>query len=268
MLYLLCRVSQADLIKGKNSSQMVFKLTKSTAGNAAKMVVTPDFSYQIVRSRRRSISIEVRAAQVVVRAPMAVAERELHGFVREKSAWVVQKIVAQQLHQASIPKRNYVDASELPFMGQVLRLSIEAGASAQVARVGANLQVYLSRRSRLAEEEQARRLVSVWYQEQALAILTVRTQALCARMGLQCTAVTIKATRSKWGHCTSRGAIQYNWQIILAPLAIVDYLVAHEVCHLRYHDHSPAFWQLVASVCPSYRADRAWLRQHGARLVL
>lgn len=247
---------------------MVFKLTKSASDGATKNLAIPDFSYQIVRSRRRSISIEVRAAQVVVRAPMAVAERELHGFVREKSAWIVQKIVAQQLHQASIPKRAYVTASELPFMGQTLRLLIEPGASACVARVDANLHVYLSRRSRLAEEEQARRLVSVWYQEQALAILTARTHALCVRMGLKCSAVTIKATRSKWGHCTSRGAIQYNWQIILAPLAIVDYLVAHEVCHLRYHDHSPAFWQLVASVCPSYRVDRAWLRQHGAQLVL
>ena len=180
----------------------------------------------------------------------------------------MQKIVAQQQHQATIPERSYVNASELPFLGRTLSVSIEHGLSASVVRAGDILQVCLSRRSRLADEEQARRLIYVWYQEQALALLTERTRALCARMGLRCSAVTIKATRSKWGHCTSLGAIQYNWQIILAPEAIVDYLVAHEVCHLRYHDHSPAFWQLVASVCPTYSTDRAWLRKQGVQLVL
>jgi predicted metal-dependent hydrolase len=232
------------------------------------------FDYQIIRSsRRRSISIEVRAGSVSVRAPITVAERDLHHFVREKSAWIARKIVEQKQQQRVIPQRCYETGCELPYLGRSLVLSLEYAASAKVSLWcdddgQEHLRVNLSRRSRLAPNEQARRLVAHWYQEQALTLLTRRTHILSSAMGLRCTAVTIKATRSKWGHCTSRGAIQYNWQIILAPSGIVDYLVAHEVCHLRHPNHSPQFWELVASVCPSFYSDRAWLKSQGASLTL
>lgn len=246
----------------------MFTLIKPIAEVKQPPLALP-FSYQIVRSsRRRSISIEIKAAEVVVRAPVRVPERELHHFVREKSAWIVKKIAEQQQHLDSLPRRTYFAGSEFPYLGRTLRLSLAAAASASVALVDDCLQVCLSSRSRLAPQEQARRLIYVWYQQQAVSILTARTSALAAQMGLRCSAVTIRATRSKWGHCTSRGAIQYNWQIILAPETIVDYLVAHEVCHLRHPNHSPVFWQLVASVCPAYESERAWLRAQGARLVL
>lgn len=246
----------------------MFKLSKPVAGAQSASSEQP-FSYQIVRSpRRRSISIEVKAAEVMVRAPMRVPERELHKFVQEKKRWIMQKIAAQQQHLASLPQRTYVSGSDFPYLGKTLIVSLDMAASAAVECVDNCLLVRLSSRSRLAQEEQVRRLIYAWYQQQALAILTVRTQALAAQMGLRCNAVTIKTTRSKWGHCTSRGAIQYNWQIILAPEAIVDYLVAHEVCHLRHPNHSAAFWQLVASVCPTYESDRLWLRTHGAHLML
>lgn len=232
------------------------------------------FDYQIIRSsKRRSISIEVKAGSVSVRAPMTAAERDLHSFVREKSIWIARKIVEQKQRQPMTPARCYENGCEFPYLGRSLVLSLEYAASAKVTLLSDDdgqeqLCVYLSRRSRLAPDEQARRLVANWYQEQALTLLTQRTRMLTANMGLRCTAITIKATRSKWGHCTSRGAIQYNWQIILAPSEIVDYLVAHEVCHLRHPNHSPAFWQLVASVCPSYYSDRAWLKTQGISLML
>lgn len=246
----------------------MFKLIKPATGIRQSSLLLP-FSYEIVRSpRRRSISIEVRAAEVVVRAPMRVPERELHDFVREKSRWIVQKIAAQQQHIDSLPRRTYSAGSVFPYLGRTLTLSLVMAASASVELIDDCLRVGLSSRSRLAPEEQARRLIYVWYQQQALSILSARTSALTLQMGLRCSAVTIRATRSKWGHCTSRGAIQYNWQIILAPEAIVDYLVAHEVCHLRHPNHSSAFWQLVASVCPTYEKDRAWLKARGAHLVL
>ena len=107
-----------------------------------------------------------------------------------------------------------------------------------------------------------------WYHQQAQDILTQKTEQLTRQMGLKYQQVIIKATRSKWGHCTSRGVIQYNWHILLAPEAIVDYLVAHEVSHLRHHNHSSEFWSLVASVCPDYQALRQWLKRQGACLVL
>jgi predicted metal-dependent hydrolase len=229
-----------------------------------------EFEFSIARSaRRRSISIEIRQAQVVIRAPNGVAESILLKFLNQKAAWVRAKIQEQQQALAALPQaRTYQQGSQIPFMDETLTLVLGRGNRGAVARVDNQLHLLLSARSRLDDETQIRQLLERWYQQQALNLLTQKTRALCARMGLECSQVTVRATRSKWGHCTSRGAIQYNWQILLAPEAIVDYLVAHEVSHLRHHNHSADFWALVASVCPTFKADRAWLKAEGARLCL
>lgn len=238
-----------------------------------KSIPTPaelGFEFNIARSpRRRSISIEIRNARVVVRAPMGVAQSMLMSFLQEKAAWVRVKIIEQQQALALQPEpRCYEQGSQVPFMGETLTLVLGRGSRAAIARIDQQLHLILSPRSRLDDEAQIRQLLSRWYQQQALKVLTDKTRQLAQSMGLVCTQVSIKATRSKWGHCTSRGAIQYNWQILLAPEAIVDYLVAHEVSHLRHHNHSADFWALVASVCPTFKVDRAWLKSEGASLSL
>ena len=228
------------------------------------------FAFQILRSaRRRSVSIQVHRGQVSIRAPLGVSEAWLVDLLHQKQAWVRRKLAEQQLHLA-VPdeSREYRTGSELAVMDETLRLVLGQGAQAAVARVGDELHLILSNRARQPQQVQIRALLSRWYQQQALALLSAKTRALCARMGLICSQVSVKATRSKWGHCTSAGAIQYNWQILLAPEAVVDYLVAHEVCHLRHHNHSPAYWALVASVCPDYQALRRWLKQQGQGLRL
>jgi len=239
---------------------------KKTAPTSSEL----GFEFTIARSpRRRSISIEIRKAQVVVRAPMGAAQSLLMSFLQEKAAWVRAKISEQQQILALQPEpRRYAQGSRIPLMGETLTLVLGRGPRAAITRIDQHLHLLLSSRSRMSDDAQIRQLLSRWYQQQALNILTQKTMRLTQLLGLVCTQVTIKATRSKWGHCTSRGAIQYNWQILLAPEAIVDYLVAHEVSHLRHHNHSADFWALVASVCPTFKTDRAWLKAEGAHLGL
>ena len=226
------------------------------------------FEFSIARSaRRRTVSIEVRAANVVIRAPLNVANTFLMGFLQQKAAWVRAKIAEQQVTLAAQPPTTvYGQGTHIPFMNETLGLVIGRGSRAAITRIGAQLHILLSTRVRMTEQEQIRALLARWYQQQALHILTRKTGEVCARAGLSYTSVKVRATRSKWGHCTSKGVIQYNWQILLAPEAIVDYLVAHEVSHLRHQNHSADFWALVTSLCPSCKADRAWLKAKGATL--
>ena len=226
------------------------------------------FEFTLVRSaRRRSISIEIAKAQVVVRAPYFVAKAEIEKFLREKSTWVQQKLVQQKLQLSALPSYTFADGSSLPFLGSDLTLVVHKQPRADVVRYGEQLLVILSSRGRLPDEQQTKRLVCEWYQQQALALLRAKTDTAVMRLGVKHSGVTIKATRSKWGHCTAQGAIQYNWQILLAPESVVDYLVAHEVSHLLHHNHSSAFWGVVASLCPDYKSQRAWLKNHGVRLM-
>jgi predicted metal-dependent hydrolase len=227
------------------------------------------FEWQLVRSSgRRSISIEISKGIVTVRAPYFVAKAEIEKFVWEKSRWVQKKLAQQLVEVEAVPERIYVTGSLLPFLGYHLRLEVEQAPVSTVVESGGQLFISVSTRSRLSLEENVRRLVCSWYQQEALQMLTQKTDLMVRQLGLRPSVVTVKATRSKWGHCTTRGDIQYNWHILLAPETIVDYLVAHEVSHRIHHNHSPEFWQLVASLCPDYKKRRAWLKANGAQLVL
>ena len=228
------------------------------------------FEFTVARSaRRRTVSIEVRAAKVVIRAPLNTAKTFLIAFLQQKAAWVRARVAEQQALIVSLPATpNYTQGTSIAFMDETLQLVLGHGPRAAIARVGQELHLILSTRVRMTEQEQIRAQLSRWYQQQALQILTRKTAGLCARAGLLFSSVNVRATRSKWGHCTSKGAIQYNWQILLAPEAIVDYLVAHEVSHLRHQNHSADFWALVASLCPTCKTDRAWLKANGAQLCL
>lgn len=225
--------------------------------------------YTLKRSaRRRTVSLEVRDAALCVRAPYGVARDELERFVASRRRWIERKMAEQRAQLAGVPRYRFVSGARLPFLGAQLELRVGEGARAGVERRGQQLAVTLSRRSRRTPEEQARALVCDWYRQTALAELTARSGAQADCLGLRPGGVRVRNTRSKWGHCTGRGDLQYNWLIMLAPESVVDYLVSHEVCHLRHPNHSRAFWALVAQLCPDYRRQRDWLKANGRCLVL
>ena len=109
--------------------------------------------------------------------------------------------------------------------------------------------------------------VEAWYREQArdevLRVLRHESQRL--RIGYR--SVTVRDQRSRWGSCSSRGALSFNWRLILAPQAILAYVVVHELCHRLRHDHSALFWQVVALARPTYESERKWLSDHGHELL-
>jgi predicted metal-dependent hydrolase len=225
------------------------------------------FAFALRRSARRSLSIEVVNAQVRVRAPLFLAEADIERFVRAKSLWVQRTLVQQTQRLSALPLYSFADGSHITFLGEPLRLVVQQGLKADIVRKGAELWVHLGGRSKLSAALQTRNLVAEWFQRQAMVLLMSKTRDACSYLGVAHSGLSLKATRSKWGHCTPQGAIQYNWQIMLAPEAIVDYLVAHEVCHLVHLNHSPAFWALVQSLCPDYQQRRAWLKANGMQLM-
>ncbi len=108
--------------------------------------------------------------------------------------------------------------------------------------------------------------VSVWLRERARERLSERTQVHCQSLGVRFTSITIRDTKSRWGSCSSTGALSYSWRLILAPDDVLDYVAAHEVAHLREMNHSSRFWALVEALKPDWRNHRRWLRDHGAEL--
>ncbi|MBU2886633.1 M48 family metallopeptidase [Gilvimarinus agarilyticus] len=219
-------------------------------------------------TRRKTLAIEVREGRVLVRAPQGYPRVLLDRAISARVDWITSKVQAQSARIATRPRYRYTCGEVLPYLGGKLTLKVVAGVKLGACREGAALHITTSARSRKPVEIQVYEQVTGWYREQAQTLLSQKTQQLSAKLGKNCRSVKVRATRSKWGHCTRTGDIQYNWQILLAPESVVDYLVAHEVSHLRHQHHGAAFWRQVASLYPGYDVHQRWLREHGHTLSL
>lgn len=224
----------------------------------------PPFDYHIRYSSRKTLGIYVSAAGVEVRAPKGASKKWIDGFVYDKSEWVQQKLKSQR--EKAAQSFRLEDQQEITLLGQPLLIDVQPGARNRIQLVENRLVFSL----KTPESTALSPLFSRWMLSYARDYMTPITHAKAESIehARSVKEVRFRRTKSKWGHCSSTGVIQFNWLIMLAPPAVVDYLIAHEVCHLVHLNHSKAYWDLVASICPDYQVQRKWLRDHEHRFRL
>ena len=155
----------------------------------------------------------------------------------------------------------------MPYLGGSLELRVSerrGRARASVRRRGNVLEVAVDRPG----ADAVREALEAWYRRRARAEVSARLDAACARSGGSYARLAIRGQRTRWASCSSSGTMSFNWRLLLAPEAVLDYVVEHEVAHLDVADHSPRFWALLESRCPGCREHERWLRRHGAALHL
>lgn len=194
-----------------------------------------------------------RGVEVVL--PQRAPERAAAAAVAEFAPWIARRVTELQRARATVAARG----DTVPYLGEVLTLRTASGHR-RVARHGTELLVPAGDERLPALER--------WYRHAARREIAPRLQEACAQAGSSYSKLTIRGQRTRWASCSPEGAMSFNWRLLLAPEAVLDYVVWHEVCHLDVMDHSPRFWSLLASRCPNYRTWRAWLRRNGATLVL
>ncbi|HEX8976056.1 MAG TPA: SprT family zinc-dependent metalloprotease [Solirubrobacteraceae bacterium] len=216
-----------------------------------------EISYRIRRSERaRRVRVTVepnRGVEVVL--PRRASERAAAAAVRELRPWIERRMREVQRAQATVAARG----NSVPYLGRVLELRPEPGRT-RVHRRGDVLVTPAG-----AERDPA---LERWYRRAAQAEIAPRLDFACAQAGTRYERLTIRGQRTRWASCSRTGTMSFNWRLLLGPEPVLDYVVWHEVCHLEIMDHSPRFWSLLASRCPDYRAQSAWLRRHGATLIL
>jgi predicted metal-dependent hydrolase len=221
--------------------------------------------YLFKRAKRRSIGFVVAADGLVVSAPRWVPLAEVDGAVRDKSDWILRKLGEAQNRQQRMAEARIVwqDGAALPFLGQSIRLELDpshrfagSGGAALDAERGV-LQLALPGH---AAPEQIRDTVQAWLMRQAKRLFTERLQHYAPQLGVQWTRLTLSSAGTRWGSASSSGAIRLNWRLVHLRLSIIDYVVVHELSHLRVMDHSPRFWDTVASIVPDYAALRGQLK--------
>ncbi|HEX2103574.1 MAG TPA: SprT family zinc-dependent metalloprotease [Solirubrobacteraceae bacterium] len=215
-----------------------------------------DLDYTIRRSSRaRRVRVRVDPhAGIEVVLPARAPQREAALAIKELRPWIDRRIAEANAAR----ERLLSPPGTVPFLGAHLRLRRDEGRT-RVHRAGDELRVPATGRQEALER---------WYRAQARAHIAPRLDAAAEALGRPYTKLTIRNQRTRWGSCSATGALSFNWRLLLAPEAVLDYVIWHEACHLVVLDHSTRFWSLVERHVPTYREPRRWLRRNGAALVL
>jgi len=214
--------------------------------------------YTIRRSTRaRRVQVTVHPdRQVEVVLPQRAPKRAAEAAVVELRPWIERRL--RTLDRVAGELERERPEGTVSFCGELLTLVPEPGRT-RVHRRGDLLLVPG------ADPEPA---IERWYRGQARTLIAAKLDAATARAGTRYTRLTIRAQRTRWASCSSTGAMSFNWRLLLAPPAVLDYVVEHEVCHLEVMDHSPRFWALLESREPNWRDHARWLRRYGSTLSL
>jgi predicted metal-dependent hydrolase len=224
--------------------------------------------YVLLRSKRRTIGFLISDSGLRVTAPRWVTLRDIEAAILGKESWIVSKLRLrhERASQRSASRMEWRDGAILPYLGGALTLRLHAAPVAAIHHHAASneLAVHLPDD---APEEALKNMVRHWLQQQAHRLFAERLPLYAERLGVQYRAFTLTSARTQWGSCTAAGMIRLNWRLMHFAHEQIDYVVAHELAHLREMNHSPRFWAIVASVFPDYAAARKVLRERGPEML-
>jgi len=207
------------------------------------------------RARRLSLRVDAAARGIELVLPRRFAAEPAIGFVARHRGWIAARVAAMP------PPLRLVDGAIVPVLGVPHRIRrVDEPAASPVTITDEEIRV------RGDPAHLPRRIID-FLKALARREFTARARILAAQLGKSVTRVGVRDPKSRWGSCSSTGALSFSWRLVFAPDAVVDYVVAHEVAHLVEMNHSPRFWRVVASLVPDSKAPRAWLKRHRLELM-
>lgn len=220
--------------------------------------------YTLIRKKRKTFGIKISLeGEVLVYAPLKASKSSVESLLREKEEWIakVRSRVLEGLNQG---------LDEVPFLGRKYSLEIFKGCSgdASVEFDGSRFRAFCGESEATGFREELKAALDLWYRQKLLDIVTVRIAELSALMGVFPGKVSVRFQKTIWGSCSWNNNISINAKLALAPPEIIDYILVHELCHIKHKNHSSAFWLAVESVLPDYKERKSWLKKNGYSLLL
>ena len=232
-------------------------------------------AYALKRARRRSIGFIVGIEGLSVNAPKWVGVGDIETALREKAGWILRKLSEQQARQQRLhaAKVDWRDGTSIPFLGETVIVVLDPRATGAVLNTGAaaanavqgqivgvpKLTLHIGL-PHTACAEQIRDAVQSWLQRLAKRVFEERCRHFSQQLGVRYTRLSLSSAQTRWGSATADGTIRLNWRLIHFAMPTIDYVVAHELAHLREMNHSPRFWDVVRSVVPDYEQARGTLK--------
>jgi predicted metal-dependent hydrolase len=215
---------------------------------------------RIIRTNRKTVSLIVNSqGELIVRAPLHVSDSFVKELVESKAAWIARKMEEVKTRRF-LPEKQFVEGEPLLYIGRSYPLFF-----------GDNLGINVEISDKLVVscgKDDVRDVLIHWYRQRALETITERCAHFSRSTGLRPSRIKISNAGKRWGSCSSRGNLNFAWRLVMAPLEVIDYVVVHELCHLREMNHSQQFWARVSSIMPDYEPRRKWLQENGRYLYL
>jgi len=241
-----------------------------------KVVDKSVIEYKIVRSHRKTLSLQVKHGQVLVRAPYCVDEKFINTFIQKKSTWLKTKVAQQS--QTDDFCCDFSQGSRLFIFGELVTLHIifDKRPDTFLTKGINNLQVLnivlaerdqkkLSNRDLLAIA--VKKHIEKYFKQQAEKTIPLKVATYSQLTSLKPISIKIRQYRARWGSCNNRGELSFNYLLMMLPNYVIDYVIVHELCHLQHLNHSKEFWQLVARYFPNYMRAKQWLKTNQSALL-
>ncbi len=228
-----------------------------------------DIEYQLLPgAERQTTDIVIERDGVVrVRPPLRMTAEQVDETVFSKRMWIYRNLAEWRDLNATRVVREWVNGESFLYLGSSYRLSLVDHQDEALKLKDGRFQL---QRTVMAQDgfEAAQQAFVQFYQDKGLPRIQQRVAHFASRVGVAAGDVQVKDLGYRWATCLPSGGLHFHWKCLMAPLTVIDYIVVHELCHLRHRDHSDAFWNEVDKVLPNYRERKEWLRQRGAHLEL
>jgi len=221
-----------------------------------------EFSIQVVRSKRKSISLQIKSEGVVIRAPKYAPKIALKAFALSKLKWLRKH---QQRIESTprIQPKQFIRGETMLYKGQEIKLDVAAGTKSSTLFNSETKTLTVIVSSRVKNQTTfIKKKVIDWYKQELLGYLEVSTPKLSNEMGLKYKSIKVKDYKARWGSCSSKGELSFNWRIMMSPELVINSVIIHELAHLVHFNHSKRFWDLVFTHCQDYKQQHAWLKKN------
>lgn len=214
------------------------------------------------RKRRKTLSLQIKEdGAVILSVPYHTPKAEIERFFQERRSWVIRK-VSERERAIRETERDFVSGEKFLYLGESYPLEIE-DSDRQEPSLELSSGKFILRQDQIGN---ARDLFIEWYQREAQEAIVKRVKEHSHRLGLFPKGIRITNAKSRWGSCSRDNRLSFSWRILLAPLVVVDYILIHELAHIKEKNHSKRFWKFLESMLPDYRNRRLWLKKNGHRL--
>lgn len=209
-----------------------------------------EIAYQVVRSNRKSVALVIdNEANLIVRAPALMPDTVIDEFVRRKKRWINEKQQQVAVFGEKHP----------PVVVETGESIMYLGSNYAIIKNGVD-EADISGNELIVPENYDIEALTAWLKGQAMQIISERVTLYANVMGVTPGTVQLSEAKARWGSCSTKNNLNFAWRLVMCPLSVIDYVVVHELSHITYKNHSPAFWARVKTVLPTYEDGQEWLK--------